>query len=54
MAIGCLTPACNLQNQYQAVAVINIINHPVIAHPDAIGLLCAFYLPDSLGTGVLG
>lgn len=54
LAIGCLSPAGNLQNQYQVVAVINIINHTVIAHPDAISLLCASYLPDSLGARFFG
>jgi len=33
---------------------MNIINHPVIADPDAISLLRTFYLPDSLGARVLG
>jgi hypothetical protein len=37
-----------LQNQYQAIVVIDLINYPVTAYPDAISLICAFYLPDSL------
>jgi hypothetical protein len=54
LAIGCLTPAGNVQNQYQVVAVVNIINHTIIAHPDVISLLYASYLSDSLRARFLG
>jgi hypothetical protein len=48
-------PAGNsLQNQYQVVAVINIINQPAIADPDEISIHPASYLPDSLRKRVPG
>jgi hypothetical protein len=53
LPIGRLTPARNLQNQYQVVPVINIINHPVVAYPDAVSIFCASYLPDSPGARVV-
>lgn len=53
-AIGGLTPAGDMQDQHQVLAVIDVVDYTVIACSDSVGSVCTSYLPDSPGPRLLG